>query len=80
MRWSRTGLVLTDQAPDQSGGYGVDVVRAAGAGGQLVETEPVTEVFGQRHFFVRDPEGTWLGIIQLVEPDPAWLVANMPAS
>lgn len=48
--------------------------------GVTLETEPVTEVFGQRHFFVRDPEGTWLDVIELVEPDPEWLAANMPAS
>ena len=45
-----------------------------------LETEPVTEVFGQRHFFVRDPEGTWLDVIQLVAPDPEWLAANMPTA
>ncbi|WP_433013396.1 VOC family protein [Kribbella sp. CA-294648] len=57
----------------------VDKVAAAlvEAGVEL-ETEPVTEVFGQRHFFVRDPEGTWIDVIQLVAPDPAWLAANFP--
>ncbi|MEU4390780.1 VOC family protein [Kribbella sp. NPDC023855] len=59
----------------------VDKVAAAlvEAGVEL-ETEPVTEVFGQRHFFVRDPEGTWIDVIQLVAPDPAWLAANFPAA
>lgn len=38
------------------------------------------EVFGQRHFFGRDPEGTWLDVTQLVEPDPEWLAANLPSS
>jgi catechol 2,3-dioxygenase-like lactoylglutathione lyase family enzyme len=59
----------------------VDKVAAAmvEAGVQL-ETEPVTEVFGQRHFFVRDPEGTWIDVIQLVAPDPAWLAANFPTA
>jgi catechol 2,3-dioxygenase-like lactoylglutathione lyase family enzyme len=46
--------------------------------GVKLESEVVTEVFGQRHFFVRDPEGTWLDVIQLVAPDPEWLAANMP--
>lgn len=59
----------------------VDKVAAAlvEAGVEL-ETEPVTEVFGQRHFFVRDPEGTWIDVIQLVAPDPAWLAANFPTA
>ena len=57
----------------------VDKVAAAlGEAGVTLETEPVTEVFGQRHFFVRDPAGTWLDVIQLVEPDPEWLAANLP--
>lgn len=57
----------------------VDKIAAAlvEAGVEL-ETEPVTEVWGQRHFFVRDPEGTWIDVIQLVAPDPAWLAANFP--
>jgi hypothetical protein len=50
------------------------------AAGVNLETEPVTEPFGQRHFFVRDPAGTWLDVIQLVEPDPAWLAANLPTT
>jgi catechol 2,3-dioxygenase-like lactoylglutathione lyase family enzyme len=48
------------------------VAAALTEAGVRLETEPVTEVFGQRHFFVRDPEGTWLDVIQLVEPDPEW--------
>src|ERR1700754_2185722 len=39
----------------------VDKVAAAlTESGVRLETEPVTEVFGQRHFFARDPEGTWI--------------------
>ena len=56
------------------------VATALTEAGVRLETEPVTEAFGQRHFFVRDPEGTWLDVIQLVAPDPAWLAANMPAT
>ncbi|GAA0933090.1 VOC family protein [Kribbella koreensis] len=48
--------------------------------GVTLETEVVTEVWGQRHFFVRDPEGTWIDVIQLVAPDPEWLAANFPAA
>jgi catechol 2,3-dioxygenase-like lactoylglutathione lyase family enzyme len=46
--------------------------------GVSLETEVVTEPWGQRHFYVKDPEGTWLDVIQLVAPDPAWLAANAP--
>ena len=56
------------------------VAAALTEAGVRLETEPVTEVFGQRHFFVRDPEGTWLDIIQLVAPDPDWLAANLPTT
>ncbi len=65
-------------------GFVVDDVDKVAAGlieaGVLLETEPVTEVFGQRHFFVRDPAGTWLDVIQLVEPDPSWVAANLPTT
>lgn len=48
-------------------------------GGVQLEGEPVTEVWGQRHFFVRDPEGSWIDVIQLVAPDPEWLASNFPS-
>ncbi|GAB3940489.1 VOC family protein [Kribbella albertanoniae] len=48
-------------------------------GGVQLEGEPVTEVWGQRHFFVRDPEGSWIDVIQLVAPDAEWLAANFPS-
>jgi catechol 2,3-dioxygenase-like lactoylglutathione lyase family enzyme len=56
------------------------VAQALTEAGVALEGEVVTEVWGQRHFFVRDPEGTWLDVIQLVAPDPEWLAANLPAS
>ncbi|TCC57042.1 glyoxalase/bleomycin resistance/extradiol dioxygenase family protein [Kribbella pittospori] len=56
------------------------VAAALTESGVPLETQPVTEVFGQRHFFVRDPAGTWLNVIQLVPPDPAWLAANLPTT
>jgi catechol 2,3-dioxygenase-like lactoylglutathione lyase family enzyme len=56
------------------------VAAALTEAGVSLETQPVTEVFGQRHFFVRDPAGTWLDVIQLVPPDPEWLAANLPAT
>jgi catechol 2,3-dioxygenase-like lactoylglutathione lyase family enzyme len=54
------------------------VADALREGGVQLEGEPVTEPFGQRHFFVRDPAGTWIDVIQLVEPDPEWAAANLP--
>lgn len=36
----------------------------------------VDEVYGQRHFFVRDPAGVLIDVIQLTEPDPEWVAAN----
>ncbi|WP_405063375.1 VOC family protein [Kribbella sp. NBC_01505] len=48
-------------------------------GGVRLEGEVVTEVWGQRHFFVRDPEGSWIDVIQLVAPDAEWLAANFPS-
>jgi catechol 2,3-dioxygenase-like lactoylglutathione lyase family enzyme len=46
----------------------------------VLESEVITEPWGQRHFYVRDPEGTWLDVIQLVAPDPEWLAANVPTA
>ncbi|GAA1574834.1 MULTISPECIES: VOC family protein [Kribbella] len=56
------------------------VANALREGGVRLEGEPVTEPFGQRHFFVRDPAGTWIDVIQLVEPDPDWVAANLPTA
>jgi len=54
------------------------IAAALREGGVQLEGDPTTEVFGQRHFFVRDPAGTWIDVIQLVEPDPEWVAANLP--
>jgi catechol 2,3-dioxygenase-like lactoylglutathione lyase family enzyme len=53
------------------------VAAALTEAGVRLETQPVTEPFGQRHFFVRDPEGTWLDVIQLAAPDPERVAANL---
>lgn len=55
------------------------VARALVEGGVELDGEVVDEPWGQRHFFVRDPEGTHLDVIQLTTPDPEWL-ANLPPS
>jgi catechol 2,3-dioxygenase-like lactoylglutathione lyase family enzyme len=55
------------------------IARSLIEGGAELEGEIVDEAWGQRHFFVRDPEGTWLDVIQLTIPDPEWLAANLPS-
>ena len=57
-----------------------ELAAALREGGVQLEGDPKTEVFGQRHFFVRDPAGTWIDVIQLVEPDPDWAAANLPTT
>ena len=54
------------------------VAQALTEGGVPLAAEIIDEPWGQRHFFVRDPEGTYLDVIQLTTPDPAWLAANTP--
>lgn len=65
-------------------GFVVDDVDAVAKkltdGGVELATQPVDEVWGQRHFYVRDPEGTHLDVIQLIAPDPEWLAAMTAAA
>ncbi|GHG00639.1 MULTISPECIES: VOC family protein [Amycolatopsis] len=49
------------------------------AGVELV-TPVVDEVYGQRHFYVADPNGVLLDLIELIPVDPEWAAANLPAS
>jgi uncharacterized glyoxalase superfamily protein PhnB len=49
------------------------------AGVELV-TPVVDEVYGQRHFYVADPNGVLLDIIETIPVDPDWAAANLPAS
>ncbi|MFC0628231.1 VOC family protein [Kribbella deserti] len=56
------------------------VAKALTDGGVQLETQPVDEVWGQRHFYVRDPEGTFIDVIQLIEPDPEWIAAMTAAA
>ncbi len=35
------------------------------------------EVFGQRHIIVADPNGILIDVITAIEPDPAWLKAQV---
>ncbi|CRK58974.1 Glyoxalase/Bleomycin resistance protein/dioxygenase domain [Alloactinosynnema sp. L-07] len=50
-----------------------DRLREAGA---EIIAECVDEPWGQRHFFAAVPGGLVLDILQMIEPDPAWLAAN----
>ncbi|SFW74145.1 VOC family protein [Amycolatopsis australiensis] len=65
------GLVVEDAAAEAE--------RLAEAGVELV-TPVVDEVYGQRHFYVADPNGVLLDIIEPIAPDPDWAAANLPAS
>ncbi|MDX3195925.1 VOC family protein [Streptomyces sp. MN03-5084-2B] len=49
------------------------------AGVELV-TPVVDEVYGQRHFYVADPNGVLLDVIEMIPVDSDWAAANLPAS
>ncbi len=69
------GLILGYLVQDAS----AEAARLAGEGvGGL--TPVVDEVYGQRHFFVTDPAGVLIDVIQLTTPDPEWVAQNWTAS
>jgi catechol 2,3-dioxygenase-like lactoylglutathione lyase family enzyme len=39
-----------------------------------------TEPWGQRRFQLRGPGGAVVEVLQVVEPDPQWMTANVPGS
>jgi catechol 2,3-dioxygenase-like lactoylglutathione lyase family enzyme len=49
--------------------------RLQAAGVELV-TAVIDEPYGQRHFFVTDPAGSLIDIVQMIDPDPEWLAAH----
>ena len=51
------------------------VERLVAAGTTIVEPTR-DEPWGQRHCYVTDPAGTLIDVVQLTQPDPAWLAAN----
>ena len=54
---------------------GAEYARLVAAGVPIVQ--PLQdEVFGQRHFIARDPNGLLIDVITAIEPDPEWLAAN----
>jgi catechol 2,3-dioxygenase-like lactoylglutathione lyase family enzyme len=65
------GLVVEDAAAEAK--------RLEAAGVDLV-VPLVDEVYGQRHFYVADPNGVLLDIIEMIPVDPGWAAANLPAS
>lgn len=46
------------------------------AAGVEVLLPPVSEPWGQRRVQVAGPEGVVVEVLQLVDPDPAWMAAN----
>jgi catechol 2,3-dioxygenase-like lactoylglutathione lyase family enzyme len=68
---STEALILGFVVPDAV----AEAARFERAGIPIVE--PLRdEVYGQRHFFARDPNGVLLDIIQQIPPDPAWLASE----
>jgi catechol 2,3-dioxygenase-like lactoylglutathione lyase family enzyme len=66
-----SGLVLSFEVDDAA----AEQARLLAGGVEVVQ--PLRdEVFGQRHFIASDPNGVLLDIITLIEPDPAWLMAQ----
>jgi catechol 2,3-dioxygenase-like lactoylglutathione lyase family enzyme len=65
------GLVVEDAAAEAK--------RLEEAGVELV-TPVVDEVYGQRHFYVADPNGVLVDVIEMIASDPEWAAANTPAS
>lgn len=58
------GFIVQDAAAEER--------RLREAGVPIVK--PTTdELYGQRHFYCTDPDGTLLDVIELIAPDPEWL-------
>lgn len=66
-----TGAVLAFIVPDAAS----VATRLESDGVPLIEGLR-DEVWGQRHFFVADPAGTPIDVVQFTTPDPEWLKAN----
>jgi catechol 2,3-dioxygenase-like lactoylglutathione lyase family enzyme len=58
------GLVVTDAAAEEAR------LRAAGV---RVIVPLRDEPWGQRHFFLSDPAGVLIDMIQMIPPDPQWV-------
>jgi catechol 2,3-dioxygenase-like lactoylglutathione lyase family enzyme len=61
------GLLFTLQVSDAAAEF--ERLRAAG----LEIDHPLTdEPWGQRRFGLEDPAGTWVDVVQQIEPEPGW--------
>lgn len=61
------GLLLTLQVADAAAEF--DRLRRAGV---AVEHPLSDEPWGQRRFGLRDPAGTWVDVVQQIEPEPGF--------
>jgi uncharacterized glyoxalase superfamily protein PhnB len=65
--FSGDGIMLTIQTAD------VDALHAKLVdAGVAVIHGPKSEPWGQRRFDVRDPSGTYIDVVQSIEPEPGW--------
>lgn len=71
MRETARGLVIA------IGSSGVDsVCEDWRARGVEILLEPVSEPWGQRHFYARAPDGVCVDVFEPCPPDPAWMQAH----
>lgn len=69
------GLIIAFMVGDAA----AEAERLIAAGVELLT--PVTdEPYGQRHFFVQDPAGVLIDVVQQTTPDPEWLAAHAMAA
>jgi uncharacterized glyoxalase superfamily protein PhnB len=65
--FSGEGLFLTFQVENAAAEF--ERLLAAGA---PIAYKLTTEAWGQRRFAIKDPAGTWLDIVEQVEPQPGF--------
>jgi catechol 2,3-dioxygenase-like lactoylglutathione lyase family enzyme len=68
------GLILGYVVSDAAG----EAERLRGEG-VVLGTDVVDEPYGQRHFFVTDPAGVLIDVVQLTTPDPEWIAQHWTA-
>lgn len=70
-RAGAAGVILAFVVADAA----AEAARLRAAGVELLT--PVTdEPYGQRHFFLADPAGALIDVVEMTTPDPEWLVAH----
>lgn len=70
-RTPTSGLILSFEVADAA----AEAERFAAKGIKIAQ-DLRDEVFGQRHFIARDPNGVLLDVITPIDPDPTWLAAQ----